>query len=81
MSVPGIVTKVLAGRPKDIEDIRNVIHQRRGSLDVDRIRGVLHLLEEALDQSDLLPVFESTWREDETIVDPPAIRRKPRKKK
>jgi predicted nucleotidyltransferase len=57
-----IVTKVLAGRPKDIEDIRSVIHERRSSLDVDRIRTILHLLEEALGQSDLLPVFEKEWK-------------------
>src|SRR5229473_3400565 len=32
-----IVTKILAGRPKDIEDIRGVINERRASLDVERI--------------------------------------------
>jgi hypothetical protein len=57
-----IIAKVLAGRPKDIEDIRHLIHQRRSSLDAERIRGVLGLLEQALSQSDLLPVFESEWR-------------------
>lgn len=36
-----IITKVLAGRAKDIEDIRSVIHERRGSLDVERIRTIL----------------------------------------
>lgn len=56
-----IVTKILAGRPKDIEDVRNVIHQRAASLDVERIRTVLGLLERALGQSDLLPVFAKEW--------------------
>jgi hypothetical protein len=56
-----IVTKVLAGRPKDIEDIRSVIQERSSSLDVDRIRMVLGLLQQAIGQSDLLPVFEAEW--------------------
>lgn len=56
-----IITKVLAGRPKDIEDIRSVIHERRASLDGKRIRSVLRLLEQALGQSDLLPSFAKEW--------------------
>ncbi|HSY48569.1 MAG TPA: nucleotidyl transferase AbiEii/AbiGii toxin family protein [Thermoanaerobaculia bacterium] len=56
-----IVTKILAGRPKDIEDIRGVINERRASLDIERIRMVLRLLEQALAQSDLLPLFEREW--------------------
>jgi predicted nucleotidyltransferase len=56
-----IVTKTLAGRPKDIEDIRGVIAERRDSLDDERIRMLLRLLEEALAPSDLLPVFERAW--------------------
>ena len=54
-----IVTKVLAGRPKDIEDVRGVLRERAESLDISRIRGTLRLLEEALAQSDLLVVFET----------------------
>jgi predicted nucleotidyltransferase len=57
-----IITKSLAGRPKDIEDIRGVIHERRASLDVDRIRTILGLLEQALTRSDILSVFEKEWR-------------------
>ena len=53
-----IVTKVLAGRPKDIEDVRGILRERARSLDLSRIRGTLRLLEEALAQSDLIPVFE-----------------------
>ena len=59
-----IITKVLAGRPKDIEDIRGVIHEKKTSLDVHRIRTILDLLEQALSQSDLLPVFEKAWGEE-----------------
>ena len=58
-----IVTKVLAGRAKDIEDVRGVIQERRASLDEARIRRLLGLLEQALGQSDLLPVFERAWNE------------------
>jgi len=58
-----IIAKVLAGRAKDIEDIRNVIHERRGSLDVTRVRTILGLLEQALSQNDLLPIFEKEWEE------------------
>jgi hypothetical protein len=78
-----VITKVLAGRPKDIEDVRNVVHQRRASLDAERIRNVLQLLERALGQSDLLPVFENAWLQDESIETPAAKRptRKGRKKK
>jgi hypothetical protein len=54
-----VVTKVLAGRPKDIEDVRGVLRERADSLDVSRIREMLRLLEEALAQSDLLVAFES----------------------
>ena len=59
-----IVTKVLAGRAKDIEDIRGVIQERRASLDQERVRRLLRLLEQALGQSDLLPVFERAWNEE-----------------
>jgi hypothetical protein len=58
-----IITKTLAGRAKDIEDIRGVISERRESIDAERIRTILRLLEEALAQSDLLPLFEREWRE------------------
>lgn len=60
-----IVTKVLAGREKDLEDVRGVLSERGATLDVDRIRETLRLLEEALGQSDLMPVFDdqlSRWQ-------------------
>lgn len=56
-----IVTKVLAGRPKDIEDVRGVIRERRAAIDAERVRTVLRLIERALDRSDLLSVFEKLW--------------------
>jgi hypothetical protein len=57
-----IVTKILAGRPKDIEDVRAVILARRHELDLDRVRSLLRLLEQALGQSDLLPALEAALR-------------------
>lgn len=54
-----VVTKVLAGRPKDIEDVRGVLLERLPDLDVAAIRGTLILVERALGQSDLTPVFEA----------------------
>ena len=54
-----IIAKLLAGRPKDIEDVRGVWRLRGQSLDAGRIRRILRLLEEALSQSDLLSGFES----------------------
>jgi hypothetical protein len=57
-----IIAKVLAGRPKDIDDASNLWQLRQGTLDAERIRATLRLLEEALSQSDLLPAFESILR-------------------
>jgi len=57
-----IVAKVLAGRPKDIEDANGVWRLHGRNLDVERIRRILRLLEEALSQSDLLSSFESILR-------------------
>lgn len=54
-----VVTKILAGRPKDLDDVRGVILAQGGNLDVTRIRDRLRQIEAALDQSDLSPVFEA----------------------
>lgn len=51
-----IALKVLAGRPKDLEDVRGLI--RIAELDHGRVEETLALLEEALDQSDLRPVYD-----------------------
>ena len=53
-----IATKILAGRPKDMEDVRGILHERLPDLDIELVRSTLALLEDALGQSDLLPVFE-----------------------
>jgi hypothetical protein len=51
-----IATKILAGRSKDIDDVRGILRERLS--DLERIRSTLTLLEEALGQSDLRPRFE-----------------------
>lgn len=58
-----ITMKVLAGRPKDLEDVRGII-RANPALDVNVVRETLRLLEQALDQDDLLPVFERAWAND-----------------
>jgi len=58
-----VVTKVLAGRPKDLEDVRGILRVRGDALDLGRVRRLLALLEAALGQSDLVPAFEELWAE------------------
>lgn len=54
-----MITKVLAGRPKDMEDARGLWRLHGRVLDAGRIRRILRLLEEGLGQSDLVSGFES----------------------
>jgi len=54
-----IVTKVLAGRPKDWDDVHGVLAERGPLLDVESIRATLALIEDALGQSDFGPAFEA----------------------
>lgn len=53
-----LVMKVLAGRPKDIEDVVAVLRARHGQLDLDRPRTILRALEGALGRGDLVSVLE-----------------------
>ncbi len=57
-----IATKILAGRSKDIEDVRGVLSERGDRLDIDRILETLTLLDQALGQSDLRSAFENEFR-------------------
>jgi hypothetical protein len=57
------IAKILAGRPKDMEDARALWRVRGRDVDAARIRGILRLLEEALSQSDLVPAFDSIARQ------------------
>lgn len=53
-----VIAKVLAGRPKDLDDARALWRLHGDELGAARIRKMLALLEEALGQSDLLPAFD-----------------------
>ena len=53
-----VVMKVLAGRPKDLEDVVEVLAAQGSAFRHARARQTLAALESALDQSDLLPTFE-----------------------
>ena len=58
-----IVTKVLAGRPKDLEDVRELLARRANEVDLAHIEALLAQLERALDQSDLRALFQRLRRE------------------
>ncbi len=53
-----VVMKVLADRPKDIEDVVTLLRVQGLSLDLARVRHTLRMLEAALGQSDLLPTLD-----------------------
>jgi hypothetical protein len=50
-----IVTKLLAGRPKDLEDVRELLPIH--AVDHARVEGMLAIVEAALDQSDLRVLY------------------------
>ena len=53
-----IVMKILAGRPKDLEDVVAILATRGSEMDAAYVRETLQLLEGALAQNDLTPSFE-----------------------
>ena len=56
-----VTMKILAGRPKDLDDVAVIVRAR--SLDSDRVRSTLSRLEQALDRRDLVPEFERLLRQ------------------
>lgn len=56
-----VVMKTLAGRPRDVEDVTAML-VANPTHDAERIRASLAELEAALDQSDLVPMFESALK-------------------
>lgn len=54
-----VVTKLLAGRAKDVEDIRGVLRERGDRLDLELVRRTVWRVEQALGVSDLRPVLEA----------------------
>jgi hypothetical protein len=61
-----MIAKVLAGRPKDLDDARGLWRIHRRTLDAHRIRTILQQLEEALSQSDLVSTFDAVARSPHT---------------
>jgi hypothetical protein len=53
-----VVMKVLAGRPKDDEDVVAIVTAQGAALDLAYVRETLATLEAALAQSDLLPALD-----------------------
>ena len=56
--------KILAGRPKDLDDAKGMLRARSEEIDLDHVRRMLQLLEEALSQSDLIPQLEQLIRRE-----------------
>ena len=64
-TVEDLVTmKILAGRPKDLDDAKGMLRARSEEIDLDYVRRMLQLLEEALSQSDLIPQLEQLIRRE-----------------
>ena len=64
-TVEDLVTmKILAGRPKDLDDAKGMLRARSEEIDLDHVRRMLQLLEEALSQSDLIPQLEQLIRQE-----------------
>lgn len=64
-----VIAKVLAQRPKDIEDIVSVLIASRSALDLSYVRQTILELEQALDQSDLMRVLDDALRRSSTSSD------------
>ncbi len=54
-----VVTKLLAGRPKDLEDVRGVLAASGADFDDAAARDLLEQLDAALDRSDLAPALDA----------------------
>jgi hypothetical protein len=53
-----VVTKILAGRPKDFDDVVGVLREKSSDLDLPYVRRVLGSLEQVLSVGDLLPELD-----------------------
>lgn len=54
-----IIYKVIAGRPRDLEDIRGILKRSKALLNFDKIEDNLRQIESAMGRSDLLPLWKS----------------------
>jgi hypothetical protein len=53
-----VAMKILAGRPKDLDDVAAILAVQGPALDARRARETVRLLEQALDRADLLPTLD-----------------------
>jgi hypothetical protein len=53
-----IVMKIIAGRDKDLDDVAAILAARGRALDANEILSMLAMVEDALGQSDLVPMWE-----------------------
>ena len=60
-----LVTKILAGRNKDLSDARGILNGPHDEIDLEQVGHLLADLDEALGRSDLVPLFESLKNEDD----------------
>ncbi|MBI2835238.1 MAG: nucleotidyl transferase AbiEii/AbiGii toxin family protein [Acidobacteria bacterium] len=52
-----VIMKMLAGRPKDLDDIVSIVAGYGDAFDSGYVEAMLEMLEQALSQSDLIPTF------------------------
>lgn len=58
-----VVYKILAGRPRDLEDVRGIIGRSLGRLDFAGIENSLREIESAMGCSDLLPLWQQAKKD------------------
>lgn len=73
-----VALKVIAGREKDLEDVRALLRSETPELDVRAVRSVLERLASAIDDSTLVPLFEQQLAAVEAARRPLTRRRRRR---
>jgi hypothetical protein len=63
-----VAMKVLAGRPKDLDDIASILAARRGTLDIAAVKKTLRVAESLLDQSDVASITVVSCRVPDATV-------------
>jgi hypothetical protein len=54
-----VVAKIIAGRPRDLDDVGQVLTANLGRMDLDEIRATLEIVTDALREDDLVARFET----------------------
>lgn len=69
-----IVMKLLAGRAKDVDDVVAILAAHADDLDMDLVRGTVRMLEDALDQSDIMPALDQALTSARAVTRSPSAR-------